>query len=103
MQVGRPGTAGTVHPFDYLGCKVATARSRSRSTTTRRLALNLDAQNEKDDQTLATPSYPATQTLLHDGMLTVTVNGSTASARWQSSCRSTGSSTSTGSSSAPRR
>jgi hypothetical protein len=74
-QVGRPGSAGTVHPWDYLGCKVASGSISQSLDDYARLALNLDAQNEKTDQTLATASYPATQTLLHDGMLTVTVNG----------------------------
>lgn len=74
-QVGRPGTAGTVHPFDYLGLKVTQGTLGQELDAYAKLDLTVDAQDEKDDQTLATPSYAAAQNLLHDGMLSVTVDG----------------------------
>lgn len=74
-QVGRPGTAGTVQPFDYTGCKVADWTITQSLDAYAQLSMTIDAQSEDDTQTLATPSYPATQTGIHDGLLSITVNG----------------------------
>lgn len=57
IQVGRPSTDGTVRPFDYLGCMV-TGWSMAWDDYLL-LTLNLDAQEEKTDQTLATRSLPS--------------------------------------------
>lgn len=75
-QVGRPGSDGTVRPYDFLGCKVTDGGVSQGLDAYAALDLNLDAQTEQTNQTLATASYPAGQVLLDDSMLKVTVNGS---------------------------
>lgn len=76
-QVGRPGSAGVIQPFDYTGCKMADGTISQGLDDYATLDLTVDAQNEDDAQTLvAGPTYPSAQTLFHDGQLGVTVNGS---------------------------
>lgn len=57
VQVARPDVSGTVRPFDYLGCKVTEATIAVESGGAATLALSVDGQDEKTDQTLATPTY----------------------------------------------
>lgn len=76
-QVGRPGTGGSILPYDYTGCKIADGSFGQGLDDYATLDLTVDAQNEDVAQTLvAAPTYPATQTLFHDGLLSVTVNAS---------------------------
>jgi hypothetical protein len=75
-QVGRPGTAGAVKAFDYTGCKIADGTIATGIDAYTTLDVTVDAQAEDDTQTLvASPTYPASQTLLHDGYLSILVNG----------------------------
>jgi hypothetical protein len=75
-QVGRPGTAGIVKPFDYTGCKIADATFSQALDAFALLDTTVDAQSEDDTQTLvAAPVYPTGQHLFHDGQLAITVNG----------------------------
>ncbi|HVS85657.1 MAG TPA: phage tail tube protein [Gaiellaceae bacterium] len=75
-QVGRPGTAGTVKPFDYLGGKIADGTITQAIDAYATLDLTCDFQAEENNQTLvASPTYPSEINLFHDGHLTITVNG----------------------------
>jgi hypothetical protein len=59
LQVGRPDTSGIVRPFDYVGCKVTEATISIEAGEAASLSLSIDAQDEKTDQTLATPTFSA--------------------------------------------
>lgn len=59
IQVGRPDVTGTVRPFDYVGAKITEATIAVESGSAATLSLNVDARDEKTDQTLATPTYSA--------------------------------------------
>jgi hypothetical protein len=59
IQVGRPDTAGTVRPFDYVGCKVTEAVISIESGEAATLSLNVDARDETTNQTLGTATYSA--------------------------------------------
>lgn len=74
-QVGKPTPAGTVQPHDFLGCKFADGTISQALDAYAQLQLTVDANQDETNQALATASYPAAQELLHDGQLTVTVNG----------------------------
>lgn len=58
VQIGRPAITNTVHPFDYLGCKVSTWELSCSAGEIARFNVELLAQDEKTDQTLATATYP---------------------------------------------
>lgn len=74
-QVGRPGVTGPViQPFDYLGTKLDSGTIGQGLDGYATLDLTLDAQSEDNTQALATAAYPATQGLIDDSMLTVSVN-----------------------------
>jgi hypothetical protein len=64
LQVGRPDTAGTVQPFSYLGAKVTEASLSSDVDGLLQLSMSVTAHDEATGQTLASASYPTTQTLL---------------------------------------
>jgi hypothetical protein len=75
-QVGRPGTAGAVKAFDYLGGKIADGTFTQAIDAYATLDLTCDFQKEDDTQTLvASPAYPAEIDLFHDGHLDITVDG----------------------------
>ena len=59
IQVGRPCTDGTVRPFDYLGCMVTGCQFSCEVDGALMVSLEIDAQDEKTDQTLATRSIPS--------------------------------------------
>lgn len=81
-QIGRPGTAGTVKPFDYLGCKMQDGTISQGIDDYATLDLTVDAQSEVDNQTLvAAPTYPTAQHLFHDGQLGVSVNSTAFNAK----------------------
>ncbi len=80
IQVGKPDTggaaaSGTVRPHDYLGCMVTQIEVNSALDAFLKFALQVDAQDEKTDQTLAVASYPAGQEGYNFQQATITVNG----------------------------
>lgn len=76
MQVGRPDTAGVVHPFSYPGCKVASWELSNSVNGLLGLSANFDGADESTAQALAAVSYPATQGLLSYAGGLITVGGS---------------------------
>lgn len=73
VQAGKPGTGGTVHPFTWAGCKVASWEISSDVDAIAMLSLELSAQTETTATALATASYDsalAPFTFIH-GSLTV--------------------------------
>lgn len=77
-QIGKPGSATpiVVQPHDFLGCKITDGTISQALDQFAQLQLGVDANSDVTNQTLATASYPASQELLHDGQLAITVNGS---------------------------
>ncbi|MEV0085260.1 phage tail tube protein [Saccharopolyspora sp. NPDC050642] len=73
IQVGRPDTAGTVHPFTYTGCKVSSWTLSSAIGEIVTLAVTVLGRDETTATPLATASYPANLDLLTfvEGSLTV--------------------------------
>ena len=59
IQVGRPDTSGTVRPFDYVGCKISEASIAIEAGEAATFSMNVDARDEKTDQSLASPTYSA--------------------------------------------
>lgn len=59
VQIGTPGTGGIVHPFDFLGCKVASWQLGCSQGQIATLGLTLAAKKVVTDQTLAVPAYTA--------------------------------------------
>lgn len=57
LQVGRPGTAGTVHPYSFTGCMAGSGSIDIASGSFPQLNINWMGQNEKLDETLATANY----------------------------------------------
>lgn len=70
-QVGVPDRAGTVHPFNYLGCKVQSADFSCGVDSLLTCALQVDAQDVSETQALAAPSYPAGLMPFHFGQMAV--------------------------------
>jgi len=64
MQIGRPDTAGTVNPFTYTGCKITEASLSCAVDDLLQLSVNFAAHDEATGTSLASVSYPATQSLL---------------------------------------
>ena len=64
VQVGRPDVGGTVRPFSYVGCKVASWQISNSPNGLLLLQLDWDGVDETTAQALATASYPASQGLL---------------------------------------
>ena len=75
VQVGRPGTAGVVHPFSYLGCKVANWELSNSLEGFLELALTLDGRDESTAHALAATSYPTGNFPLHWAGGAITVAG----------------------------
>jgi len=73
IQVGRPDTAGTVQPFTYTGCKVASWTLSSAIGEIVTFAPTLLGRDETTATALATASYPANLDLLTfvEGSLTL--------------------------------
>jgi hypothetical protein len=77
VQVGRPDTlTGTVNPFSYLGCKVASWGLSQAVDDFLQLNLNLDAQDEDATTGLTAAIAPTFTELFHWSGLVVTVGGS---------------------------
>lgn len=64
VQVGRPDTSGTVNAFSYLGCKVNSAELSSSVDGILSLSMSMVGIDETTGQSLASVSYPSTQSLL---------------------------------------
>lgn len=58
VQVGRPGSDGTVHPFSYTGAKVNELTLSNSVDEILTAEIGLVAQNETTSQALASASYP---------------------------------------------
>lgn len=73
VQVGRPDTSGTVQPFTYTGCKVASWTLSSAIGEIVTFAPTLLGRDETTATALATASYPASLDLLTfvEGSLTI--------------------------------
>ena len=76
VQVGKPGEAGTVHPFDYLGAMVTGYTFSCSVDDFLTASFDLDVQDRVTNQTLATASYPSALVSYDFHMATVSVNGS---------------------------
>lgn len=63
VQVGRPDVGGTVRPWDYYGCKVASWRFGGGLDEIPVLELTLDGQTVDTAQSLASASYPSSQAI----------------------------------------
>lgn len=59
LQVGRPGTGGTIHPFSYLGCKIPAVSVSIEAQGEAMLAVTVDGQDEVTSESLASASYDA--------------------------------------------
>lgn len=59
LQVGRPGTKGTVHPFSYLGCKVMSISISIEAQGEAMVSVSVDGQDETTAQTLGSATYDA--------------------------------------------
>lgn len=57
IQVGRPGTAGTVHPFSYLGCKLVSAEIAVEVGGVATLSLTVDGRDEVTGEALGAATY----------------------------------------------
>lgn len=75
IQVGRPGVGGTVHPFDYLGCKIPSWELSNAVNDLLSLKVDYDGREEKTDQSLEAASYPASQELFVFTEGAVTIGG----------------------------
>lgn len=64
-QVGRPDIAGTVQPFTYLGCKVASWELSCDVDGVLMAKVDIDARDETTATGLATAAYPATSELFY--------------------------------------
>jgi hypothetical protein len=74
VQAGKPGTDGTVRPFDYLGCMVTEATLSCKVDEFLEAEFGLDVQDRKTDQALAVASYPASLETFHFAQAAVSVN-----------------------------
>lgn len=59
MQVGKPDVAGTVRPFDYLGCKIASWEVSCSAGEIAMAKFSILAADESTAQSLASATYPA--------------------------------------------
>jgi hypothetical protein len=79
IQVGRPGSAGTVHPFTYTGCKVSSLELSCAAGELARLSVGVVGQNEAvTTPTLATASYAASMRAFTFVQGAVTIGGTSA-------------------------
>ena len=76
IQVGKPGTAGTVHPYEYEGCMVTGYEFSCQSGGFLEASFSIDAEDRTTSQTLGTPTYPSNLLTYDFSDVTVcTVNG----------------------------
>jgi len=58
VQVGRPDETGTLQPFSYVGGMVSSFSLEASTGEIASCTFTVNAQDEKTNETLATPSYP---------------------------------------------
>lgn len=78
VQVGRPNTAGTIDPYTYSGCKVASWElSMAAPDGVAMLKLSLDGMDETTATGLASASYPSTNVMIpfSDSNCSITIGG----------------------------
>jgi hypothetical protein len=75
VQVGRPSMSGTVEPFSYVGCKVASWELSNTSADEMKLKMTVDGQSETTAQALGSPSYPANSEPMYFTEGAITVGG----------------------------
>lgn len=76
VQVGRPEpTSGAIRAFTFNGCKIATWKFNIKEKAIPQLALTLDGQNESTVIALATPSYPALNSVFDFSQATLKLGG----------------------------
>lgn len=76
VQVGRPDSGGTVRPFSYTGCKVASLSLSAAVGELLSASASLVGQNETTSEALATASYTSASTLFTFVHGAITVGGS---------------------------
>lgn len=57
IQVGRPTTDGTVHPYNYLGCKVTKAVFEAKLNEPLRLTVTIDGKDFQETTALVSPTF----------------------------------------------
>jgi hypothetical protein len=78
MQVGRPEPSGTVRPFTYAGCKVASWEFSLSDSEVPMLTVNVDGRSEATATALATASYTAGATVFDFSQATLELGGTAA-------------------------
>lgn len=78
MQVGRPEPSGTVRPFTYAGCKVASWEFSLSDSEVPMLTLNVDGRSESTATALATASYTSGATVFDFSQATLELGGTAA-------------------------
>lgn len=76
VQIGTPGTDGTIRVFEYPGSMVTAFKFECQVGGWLTATFTLDAQDRTTSQTLATATYPSSLRSFHFGQCTPTVNGS---------------------------
>ena len=76
VQIGRPATSGTVHPFTYAGVKVNTWEISASVGEMVTLSLDVIAKSESTSTALATASYTASSLPFKFTGATLTIAGS---------------------------
>jgi hypothetical protein len=80
-QVGRPSLDGTVNPFTYHGCKVASWELSADVGQIGQFRMSLVAEDEDTSTSLETASYPSALSLLTFADATLTIAGSSQTVR----------------------
>lgn len=81
VQVGKPDVSGTVQPFSYLGCKVASWELSCEIDGVLTLSLTLDGVDEDTTESLGTASYASSDELLYFTGASLTIGGSSVDVR----------------------
>jgi hypothetical protein len=76
IQIGKPGEAGTVHPFEFEGCMVNSYEFSCETGGFLEATFGIDAEDRTTSQSLATASYPSSLLTYDFSDATVTFNGS---------------------------
>lgn len=76
IQVGRPGSAGTVHPFTFEGCKIVAIEVSFELDQPVQVRLEIVGQSQTTATALATASYTASNALLAYTHGAITLGGS---------------------------
>jgi hypothetical protein len=61
LQAGVPDTGGVIHPYTLLGSKIISAEFSCQIGGALMVSFEVDSRQMVENQTLATPSYPATR------------------------------------------